>query len=110
MFVFLKSATGEKIINRVARFSVRFGMHGFAVVLFIASLLYFEFPNETHALVDDWAGFTKYFCYFIFGYFIGINPTFILAKDNEVRYAVINGFLIDLSTGKGNFKNGLIYR
>ena len=41
---------------------------------------------------------------------VGINPTFILAKDNKARYAVVNGFLIDLSTGKGNFKNGMIYR
>ena len=41
---------------------------------------------------------------------VGINPTFVLEKNNKVRYAVINGFLIDLSTGKGDFKNGLIYR
>ncbi|MCG2461816.1 peptidase M14 [Flavobacteriaceae bacterium F89] len=41
---------------------------------------------------------------------VGINPTFVLEKNNKVRYAVINGFLIDLSTGKEDFKNGLIYR
>lgn len=41
---------------------------------------------------------------------VGINPTFVLEKDNKLRYAVVNGFLIDLSTGKGDFKNGIIYR
>ncbi len=41
---------------------------------------------------------------------VGINPTFLLAKDGEFKYAVINGFLIDLQTGKSNFKNAMIYR
>jgi len=41
---------------------------------------------------------------------VGINPTFFLEKDGVLRYAVINGFLIDLSTEKGNFGNAMIYR
>ena len=41
---------------------------------------------------------------------VGINPTFLLEKDNEVHYAIINGFLIDLKTGKGDFKNAMIFR
>ncbi len=41
---------------------------------------------------------------------IGINPTFLLEKEGVYRYAVINGFLIDLDTGKGTFKNAMIYR
>ena len=41
---------------------------------------------------------------------VGINPTFILEKDGKPRYAVINGFLIDLATGKGDFNNAMIYR
>ena len=41
---------------------------------------------------------------------VGINPTFLLVKDREPQYAVINGFLIDLTTGKGDFKNAMIYR
>lgn len=28
---------------------------------------------------------------------VGLNPTFLLEKEGELRYAVINGFLIDLS-------------
>ncbi len=41
---------------------------------------------------------------------VGRNPTFLLAKDGKPRYAVINGFLIDLATGAGDFKNAMIYR
>jgi len=41
---------------------------------------------------------------------VGINPTFLLEKDGVVKYIVINGFLIDAQTGKGAFKNAMIYR
>jgi len=41
---------------------------------------------------------------------VGINPTFLLLKHGEPKYAVINGFLIDLTTGNGDFKNAMIYR
>ncbi len=41
---------------------------------------------------------------------VGVNPTFLLEKNNEILYAVINGFLIDLKTAKGNFKNAIILR
>jgi hypothetical protein len=41
---------------------------------------------------------------------VGINPTFLLEKDGVYKYAVINGFLIDLEKDSGNFKNAMIYR
>ena len=42
---------------------------------------------------------------------VGINPTFLLEKAGEIKYAVINGFLINLEHGKNeNFKNAMIYR
>jgi len=42
---------------------------------------------------------------------VGINPTFLLEKDGELQYAVINGFLIDLGKRKkSTFKNAMIYR
>lgn len=40
----------------------------------------------------------------------GVNPTFLLQKDNAVEYAIINGFLINLKTKESHFKNALIYR
>ena len=41
---------------------------------------------------------------------IGINPTFLLEKNGKPKYAVINGFLLDLNTGEGVFNNAMIYR
>ena len=41
---------------------------------------------------------------------VGIIPNFILEQQGKPRYAVINGFLIDLKSGEGNFKNALILR
>lgn len=41
---------------------------------------------------------------------VGVNPTFLLEKDGVNRYAVINGFLIDLESGEGTFGNAMIYR
>ena len=41
---------------------------------------------------------------------VGIIPNFILEEKGQPRYAVINGFLIDLKSGEGNFKNALILR
>ncbi|TMM57348.1 peptidase M14 [Maribacter algarum] len=41
---------------------------------------------------------------------VGINPTFLLEKNGLYEYAIINGFLIDLKNGEGNFKNSMIYR
>lgn len=53
-----------------------------------------------------------------FGIEVGINPTFFLEKDGELNYAVVNGFLIDLSASSksyifhlaGQGKNAMIYR
>ena len=41
---------------------------------------------------------------------VGANPTFLLQKNNQIEYAVINGFLLNLSTKSSNFKNALIYK
>lgn len=41
---------------------------------------------------------------------VGIIPNFILEEKGQPRYAVVNGFLIDLKSGEGNFKNALILR
>ncbi|PKA96408.1 zinc carboxypeptidase [Flavobacteriaceae bacterium MAR_2009_75] len=42
---------------------------------------------------------------------VGVNPTFILEKNGKISYAVVNGFLIDLSKDKiSDVKNAMIYR
>ena len=47
---------------------------------------------------------------------VGINPTFLMEKDGQIKFAVINGFLIDIEKARqqqglgADFKNGMIYR
>lgn len=76
LILLFKSPKGIAFTNKAAVFSNKVGMIGFGLILVIAGFLYFWYPNETHAFVDDWANFTKHFLYFIFGAFIGINPIF----------------------------------
>jgi glucan biosynthesis protein C len=77
LILIFKSAKGRALTSKVAALcNNKLGMLGFGLILFIASILYFWYPNETHAFVGDGAGFTKYFLYFILGAFIGINPIF----------------------------------
>ncbi|WP_419211580.1 M14 metallopeptidase family protein [Maribacter sp. X9] len=40
----------------------------------------------------------------------GINPTFFLEKDGKMAFAVINGFLVDLTSNVINIPNGMIYK
>ena len=41
---------------------------------------------------------------------VGDNPTFVLWKDSEPVYAVINGFLYHLPSREGQGKNSMIFR
>ncbi len=42
---------------------------------------------------------------------VGVNPTFLLEKDGVVRFAMVNGFLIDLQkTTDQGLRNGLLLR
>ena len=41
-------------------------------------------------------------------FYVGINPNFFLEKDGKLKYAVINGFLINLENGKSKFRNALV--
>lgn len=76
LFLFLKSETGKTFSNKVAVFSAKVGMLWVVLPTFLASLLMFEYPVETHALVDDWATFFRYFSFFVSGYFIGTHIVF----------------------------------
>ncbi len=40
----------------------------------------------------------------------GINPTFFLEKEGTIRYAVINGFLLDLNETNPTLPNAMIYK
>ena len=76
LFLFLKTPSGKAFTNKVMALSARTGMYWVIILTFIAILLLFWYPNETHALIDDWATFFRYFSFFITGYFIGTHLGF----------------------------------
>jgi hypothetical protein len=45
-----------------------------------------------------------------FRFYVGAIPNFVLEKNGKIDYAVVNGFLVDLSKGKGDFKNALLFK
>jgi len=46
-----------------------------------------------------------------FQLYVGANPTFVLEKNGKIGFAVVNGFLLDLSGPLGDyFGNGLIFK
>lgn len=74
---FLRSARSASFREKTGRF-----LSSPAAILFVPSLLILIsqivlrpwFPEQTHALVNDWAYFVFYFCFFLFGMLCYSNP------------------------------------
>lgn len=45
-----------------------------------------------------------------FRFYVGASPNFLLEKNGKIEYAIINGFLINLSKSQNDFKNALIFK
>ncbi|MBT8236679.1 MAG: peptidase M14 [Bacteroidia bacterium] len=45
-----------------------------------------------------------------FALWVGTNPSFFLGQGDTITHAVVNGFLLDLSTEISGFTNAMIYR
>lgn len=76
IYGWLRSKTGQGVLHAVASLPKGWGLMGMGGLLCVGSLLYFRFPEETHALVDDWAGFTRYLLYFLLGGCVGTHTPF----------------------------------
>jgi len=94
LFLLLKSQRGKSVIDSTALLSAKYGMVAFGLILLAAGMLYFWFPNESHAFVDDYAGFTKYLLYFVFGYVIGVNRIFWKHIEDNRRRNLKAAFIV----------------
>jgi hypothetical protein len=65
---------------------------GFALITQIILRPYF--PEETHALIDDWAYFTFYFLFFLMGILSYSQPALWNAIEKNRRAFLLAGFLI----------------
>ncbi len=62
-----KSAAFRNRVTRVLSSPAGILFVPFFIILLTQVLLRPYFPEETHALLDDWGFFTFYFCFFLFG-------------------------------------------
>lgn len=89
--VLLRSRFGTRIYNlfeKVSRFKGSFLL--LAVPLFLSQIwLLRYFPDETHALVDDWAYITYNFLFFLYGYILLSNSVLISNITQQRRIYLI---------------------
>ncbi|HAS44284.1 MAG TPA: acyltransferase [Microscillaceae bacterium] len=100
LFLYFRTERGKKMIDKWASFAERKGalLLGFLPILFSQILLRPFFPNETHALVNDWPYFTFGWLFFIAGYIIAANQRFWETLKNQrhlflVAWVLATGFL-----------------
>ncbi len=78
VFMFLKSASGQRLVDRLERLTARKGgALWLGLVIFISQLMTRPFyPEETHALLNDWAYFVENLLLFWLGYILVSRPVF----------------------------------
>nr|WP_310587096.1 acyltransferase family protein [uncultured Arsenicibacter sp.] len=78
VFMFLKSAGGQRFVDRIERLTARKGgALWLGLVIFISQLMTRPFyPDETHALLNDWAYFVENLLLFWLGYILVSRPVF----------------------------------
>lgn len=91
VFRWLKSEPGEQFIDRIGRLIARPGgalwLVGFLLLNDV--VLGGFFPNETHALVNDWAYFMKNLLLFWLGYMLVSRPQFWQIIAGQSRYYLV---------------------
>ncbi|MBD2757334.1 acyltransferase family protein [Spirosoma validum] len=91
IFRWLKSNTGQRFVDRIGRLIARPGgalwLVGFLLLNDI--VLGGFFPNETHALVNDWAYFTKNLILFWLGYVLISRRDFWQTITDQRHYFLV---------------------
>lgn len=72
VFIFMKSEKGKKVYAFLEKVLAKKGAFTILFIPLLISQIILKpyFPEETHALVDDWATFTYSFIYFIYGFIL----------------------------------------
>ncbi|WP_232073913.1 acyltransferase family protein [Spirosoma aureum] len=95
VFRWLKSNSGQQFVDRIGRLIARPGGALWLVGLLLLNdvLLGGFFPNETHALVNDWAYFMKNLILFWLGYILISRRDFWQAITDQRHYFLIGTVL-----------------
>lgn len=91
VFWFLNTERGQRFIDRIGRLIARKGGALWLVVPLLVNdvALGGLFPDETHALTDDWAYFMKNLILFWLGYVLISRPSFWQTITDQRRYFVV---------------------
>lgn len=88
VFRFLKTSAGMRFMDRIERLIEKpGGALGFVLIILVSQILLKPFfPQETHALTNDWAYFVKNLLLFWFGYVLVSRPQFaeILSRQRRI--------------------------
>ena len=102
LFAYFRSGKSPRIKQHLSGILSKEGALSLGVIPIVISeiLLRKHFPDNTHALLGDWAGFTKYFLFFISGYFTMILPGVwsTIRRDRWIytTLACVSTFLLEL--------------
>ncbi|MFC5409751.1 acyltransferase family protein [Larkinella bovis] len=98
VFRFLKSPAGQRLADRLERLITQPGGAMTLVGLIILSQLLLRpfFPNDTHALVNDWAYFVFNLLLFWFGYVLVSRPRFAQLLTDQRRIFLFGTLLCTL--------------
>lgn len=94
VFLYLRSGKGRRIIGRISGVVGRSAIY--LPVVFITAgymiILNYQVPTERN-LVDDWARFFYYFCYFILGFVSQSHPNFWTWIEQKRRLSLKIAFI-----------------
>jgi hypothetical protein len=98
VFLFMKSKQGLKVYQFLEKLlAIKGGFAFLFIPIFISQLILLPFfPEETHALMDDWAFFTYNFIYFIYGFILLSNKKLTMFIYDQRRLHLLLGFIATL--------------
>ena len=112
VFMYLKTEKAQRFFRFIESWAVKPGaLYTFVLILITSQVLLRPyFPDETHALFDDWAYFTYGFLYFVFGFML-LSRKKLQESIEKHRYLNLGIMLISagcmFSTPYLNLKSGI---
>lgn len=97
VFLWLRKPTAQKFLQRLLSISSKKGGMLLWVIPIVISqvLLRPIFIEETHALINDWAYFTFYFLFFLFGYLaFSNNDLWVILKEQRTINLVVSSITL----------------
>jgi len=107
IFLFMKSKHGLKVYRFLEKILSIKGGFGFLFIPILISQIILRpyFPEETHALINDWAFFTYNFIYFIYGFILLSDKKLVgyIFEQRHINFIIGILFTISMFAGTSFF-------